>query len=77
MKYYHEYSDKGQHRLGTMACKSTRIKWGKWVGYTEPAMLGQYVAVTDYYTGSAEFPDCNQLYQITPNVWPLIVVERP
>ena len=72
MQYIHEYDSKGNHRLGTCAIKNPIVfKWGEWVNYQSAAMLGQYCAVTDYYTESNEFPDCTILYKIISNVWPL------
>jgi len=75
MKYYRQYDEKGNHRLGTTKYKRGEpegpIRWGEWAPYTAPAMLGQYAAVTDYYTGSAEFPDSKVLYRIQRDVWPL------
>lgn len=77
MKYFHQYDERGNHRLGTSRYKSEdKIRWGKWASYQAPAMLGQYAAVTDYYTGSAEFPDCKLLYRIQKDVWPLTVLEE-
>lgn len=46
----------------------SRIK--EWVGYRTPAIwhvnptdpYTYYVAVTDYFQGSKEFPDCRQIY---------------
>ena len=76
MKYFHQYSDSGNHRLGTSTIKSNKIKWGKWASYETPAMLGQYAAVTDYYSGSVAFPDCKLLYKIRKDVWPLVEVEE-
>ena len=74
MKYYHEYDERANHRLGTSTIKSEKIRWGKWTGYTSPAVLGQYLAVTDYFTGSVEFPDCKVLYRVQKDVWPLIEI---
>lgn len=76
MKYYHEYDDKGNHRLGTSTLKTAAIRWGKWASYKSPAMLGQYLAVTDYYSGSDEFPNCKVLYRVQKDVWPLEELPR-
>ena len=75
MKYYHEIADNGNHRLGTSKYKrgdtTSTIKWGPWASYTAPAMLGQYLAVTEYYRGSVEFPDPTVLYRVQRDVEPL------
>ena len=77
MRYIHEIDGTGQHRLGSTKynakspVKESPVKWGQWAAYEVPAMLGQYLAVTEYYRGSAEFPDNNLLYRIQKDVWPL------
>ena len=78
MKYFHQFDDKGNHRLGTsrrVNGKDTAVRWSKWFPYTSPAKLGQFVAVTDYYKGSMEFPDPTKLYRIQPDVWPLVEIK--
>jgi len=76
MVYFHEYDERGNHRLGTRKINSEEIRWGKWASYKEPAMLGQYAAVTDYFTGSVGFPNCDMLYRIQKNVWPLTILKK-
>jgi len=76
MRYYHQYDEKGNHRIGTSKYNKDKtkpivIRWGQWASYRSPAMLGQYAAVTEYYAGSKEFPQANKLYRITKDVWPL------
>ena len=77
MRYIHQFDDKGNHRLGTVKCDSesptteSAVRWGRWASYQTPAMLGQYLAVTEYYQGSCEFPDPKLLYRIQADVWPL------
>ena len=81
MKYFHQYDEKGNHRLGTsrydqkLPGKESEIKWGEWASYQTPAMLGQKLAVTEYYRGSKEFPNPEVLYQVQSDVWPLSPVE--
>ena len=74
MKYYHQFDEKGNHRLGTVKYKQPedRVRWGKWASYSAPAMLGQYLAVTEYYQGSVEFPNPEVLYRVQKDVWPLL-----
>ena len=77
MRYIHQFDDKGNHRLGTVKydygspTKESVVRWGKWASYKTPAMLGQYLAVTEYYQGSQEFPDSKLLYRVQADVWPL------
>lgn len=77
MRYTHQFDAKGNHRLGRTKydakspTKESAVKWGAWASYQTPAMLGQYLAVTEYYAGSVEFPDPKILYKVQQNVWPL------
>lgn len=77
MRYIHQLDSEGRHRLGrtkykaNSPTKETQILWGEWVSYREPAMLGQYLAVTDYYKGSREYPNPDLLYRVQKDVWPL------
>lgn len=64
MKYFHQYDRKGNHRLGR-GVEGGMIVWGTWASYTTPARLGNCVAVTEFFQGSAEFPDSRYLYKVT------------
>ena len=71
----HEYNDSGRHRIVKYNNEQEgQRKEGAWAAYDSPAILVhmglRYVAVTDYYTGSAEFPDCNKFYIIQDSVLP-------
>lgn len=83
MRYIHQIQpsdDGGKHRLGRTKYdpkspnKESRVIWGEWASYRAPAMLGQYLAVTEYYSGSSEFPNPKFLYRIQADVWPLETV---
>lgn len=77
MRYIHQFDEKGNHRLGstkysrTASGEETKVKWGDWAPYSSPAMLGQYLVVTEYFQGSKEFPDPQLLYRVQKDVWPL------
>ena len=79
MRYIHQLGD-NKHRLGRTKYdakspnKESPVIWGEWASYRAPAMLGQYLAVTDYYATSAEFPNPRFLYRVQSDVWPLETV---
>lgn len=62
MKVVHRYTDTGSHQL---VCGYIS---GPIVGYRDIATVVvenmKFAAVTDYYSGTSEFTDCNRLYKI-------------
>ena len=63
----HVWNDEGtQHWL-----EDSKGRKGKAVGYQNPAVFpipgGKLVAVTDYFTGTEEFPSADMIYHVT--VW--------
>jgi len=77
MRYIHQYGENGKHRLGKTKynpkspTNESTIKWGEWAPWRSPAMLGHYLAVTEYYRDSQEFPNPKLLYRVQVDVWPL------
>ena len=68
MDWIHERDAKGfKHRLVRKHLNQAY----EWAGYETPAIAPSgekdrwYVAVTDYYKGSPEFPDPKMLYMVT------------
>lgn len=55
MRYIHQVSESVKHRLGRpkydakSPTKESPVIWGEWASYQAPAMLGKYLAVTEYY----------------------------
>ena len=70
MKLVHEIKADANGFLHRLVPEGTdaAAKRDRWVGYTVPACFwttkGVFVAVTEYYRGSHEFPDPNKIYWI-------------
>lgn len=75
MRAVHEFQGRGTHRLGVSKKKAGDLtqdgawRYSRWATYQSPAVLKRgkttLVAVTNYYKGSAEFPDPSKLYVVT------------
>lgn len=75
MEIFHDYKN-GKHRLVFIDPASVPSTiCGEWAPYQVPAILktrpksgtpATFAAVTDYYRGSVEFPNPEQVYLITP-----------
>lgn len=65
LKLIHEYDEKGNHRLYV---DKTIPKDTDWVPYRTPATCRvgarKFLAVTDYYNGSVEFPNSALVYEV-------------
>lgn len=80
MKAFHQYDQKGNHRLGVSAkvkgdlTKDGSVQWGEWRGYTSPAVIKRgettLVCCTDYHSGSVEFPRADHVYLISHSNYP-------
>ena len=70
MKLVHEIKEDANGFLHRLVPEGTDAadRQDNWVGYTVPACFwttnGIFVAVTDYYKGSREFPDPGKIYWI-------------
>ena len=70
MKLVHEIKDDANGFLHRLVPEGTDVadKQDSWVGYTAPACFwttkGVFVAVTEYYRGSHEFPNPDKIYLI-------------